>query len=220
MKQTIDWHSFWARERQGFHEGDVNVYLRRHLPDFGLQQGDAVFVPLCGKAVDLQWLAGQGHPVIGVELSPVAVEAFFEESELPFERSEEGPFTVYRSINITLYQGNYMDLRPHHLEACRLVYDRASLVAIEDFNRPAYVRHLLGLLPEPVPMLLVTLEYDQSKMSGPPFSVPLVEVCELYAPVYRVRELEAVEQIDERPLWRETGLESLLERALRLEPTT
>ncbi len=218
MKQTIDWHSFWTRERQGFHEGDVNAYLRRHFADFGLETGDAVFVPLCGKAVDLQWLAGNGYPVVGVELSPIAIESFFAEWEQPYERSEEGPFTVYRSINITLYQGDYMDLRPQHLEGCRLVYDRASLVAIEDFNRPSYVRQMRAIAPQGTPMLLVTLEYDQSRMDGPPFSVPLDEVHELYGDAYRIVELESREQIDERPKWREIGLESLRERALRLEP--
>ena len=218
MKQTIDWHEFWTRDRQGFHEGRVNRYLQRHFSDFGLETGDAVFVPLCGKAVDLHWLAQQGHPVIGVELSAVAIESFFADSELPYERSEEGAFTVYRSINITLYQGDYMRLEPRHLESCRLVYDRASLVAIESFNRPSYARHMQAIVPDATPMLLVTLEYDQRKMDGPPFSVPLDEVKSLYAPGYQVQQLEAVEQIDERPKWREIGLESLVERALRLEP--
>ena len=217
MKQTIDWHEFWSRDRQGFHEGRVNAYLSRHFPSFGLKPGEGVFVPLCGKAVDLRWLAEQGHPVTGVELSAVAIESFFAESELPYERSEEDGFTVYRSINITLYQGDYMELQPRHVDACRLIYDRASLVAIEDFNRPAYARQMQWILPR-TPMLLVTLEYDQSRMEGPPFSVPLDEVRALYEPAYRVNELEAQEQIDERPRWRDIGLESLRERALKLEP--
>ncbi len=217
MKQTIDWHEFWSRDRQGFHEGRVNAYLSRHFPSFGLKPGEGVFVPLCGKAVDLRWLAEQGHPVTGVELSAVAIESFFAESELPYERSEEDGFTVYRSINITLYQGDYMELRPRHVDTCRLIYDRASLVAIEDFNRPAYARQMQRILPR-TPMLLVTLEYDQSRMEGPPFSVPLDEVRALYEPAYRVNELEAQEQIDERPRWRDIGLESLRERALKLEP--
>jgi thiopurine S-methyltransferase len=218
MKQTIDWHGFWSRERQGFHEGRVNRFLQRYLPEFGLQAGDAIFVPLCGKAVDMRWLAEQGHPVIGVELSPVAIESFFAESGLPYQRSKEGPFTVYRSINLTLYQGDYMQLEARQLEGCKLVYDRASLVAIEPFNRSSYVAQMRRILPPVTPMLLVTLEYDQDRMDGPPFSVPLDEVRSLYHSGYLVKELEQVEQIDERPKWREIGLESLKERALKLEP--
>ena len=32
-----------------------------------------MFVPLCGKSLDLRHLASLGHEVVGVELSPIAV---------------------------------------------------------------------------------------------------------------------------------------------------
>ena len=217
MKQTVDWHSYWVRDKPGFHEGQVNAYLQRYLPLFNLAPGDTIFMPLCGKAVDILWLAQQGYRVIGVEFSAVAIEAFFAESKLSYEKSTSEHFSCYQSSNITLYQGDFMHLQKQQLADCRLIYDRASIVAIESFNRAAYVEQLLNINPKSVPILLVTLDYDQNVMQGPPFSVPVSEISALFRTSYRVELLESREQIDERPGWRAKGLNSLLESALRLE---
>jgi len=216
MKQTVDWHSYWIKERQGFHEGQVNTYLQSHLSLFNLKPGDTVFMPLCGKAVDILWLAQQGYNVIGVEISGIAIKSFFAESSLDYSCKKTGRFTIYCSGQITLLQGDYMDLTAADLEACKLVYDRASIVAIEEFNRQSYVAKMLELIPASTPMLLVTLEYDQQVMMGPPYSVPVKEIESLYSPHYQAEVLTHSEQIDERPRWREIGLQSLLETALKL----
>ena len=216
MKQLVDWHRFWQQERLGFHEGRVNRYLQRHLASFDIKPGDMVFMPLCGKAVDILWLAQQGYHVVGVELSEIAVRSFFDEAGIHCEEKSTGDFTVFSANGITLYQGDYMHLRAEHLLDCRLVYDRASLVAIEAFNRLSYAQHMLSIIPARTPMLLITLEYDQQKVSGPPFSVPLGEIAELYAAHYRIEVVESHEQVDERPKWRAAGLESMQESALRL----
>ena len=39
-----------------------------------------IFVPMCGKTKVLLLLAGEGHRVVGIEWSKVAVEQFFEEN--------------------------------------------------------------------------------------------------------------------------------------------
>jgi thiopurine S-methyltransferase len=217
MKQTVDWHSYWTGKRPGFHEASVNVYLQQFFPQFNLQPQDGVFLPLCGKAHDIQWLAQQDLNVVGVELSEVAIKSFFEEWEIDFDVSEEPDFRVFRSPNITLYQGDYMHLKPEHLAHCKMVYDRASIVAIEPFNRQSYVNQLLNIVPQQIPILMVTLEYDQSVMSGPPFSVPVKEIEGLFEPDYRLTHLITQEQINERERWRDKGLKSLLETALRLD---
>ncbi len=218
MKQTVDWHSHWAKKSPGFHEGRVNVYLQQYLKLFRLQSGDTIFMPLCGKAVDILWLSERGFKVVGVELSRVAVEAFFDESGLEFTLRESGKLMLYEAPNIALYQGDFMHLEPQILSSCKLVYDRASIVAIELFNRVAYKKKMLELVPVATPMLMVTLSYNQSQMAGPPFSVPVNEITELYQPEYQVEMLQSCEQIDERPRWKERGLESLIETALRLTP--
>lgn len=216
MKQIVDWHSHWTRKTPGFHEGRVNTYLQQFLPSYHLQPGDRIFMPLCGKAIDILWLSQQGFRVIGVELSEVAIESFFEESALDFTKMQQGKLVIYDAPNITLYLGDFMDIQDTHLSDCKLVYDRASIVAIESFNRKAYKRKMLEIIPAGIPMLLVTLNYDQNIMQGPPFSVPVSEIKQLYQPEYQLELLQTVEQIEERPKWRETGLESLLESALRL----
>jgi len=88
------WHQRWASNQIGFHEGQVNAYLARHYPQLGLAPGETVFVPLCGKSVDLRWLADQGAHVIGVELSPIAVESFFAEQEKGLTRLLECAYLI------------------------------------------------------------------------------------------------------------------------------
>ena len=151
MQQTVDWASYWVRKNPGFHEGEVNVYLQRYLNLFCLQPGDTIFMPLCGKAVDILWLSQQGFHVVGVELCAPAIESFFEESRLQYEKKNSEHFVIYRSSNITLYQGDFMNLTAQQLESCQLVYDRASIVAIESFNRSAYVHQMLEIVPEAFP---------------------------------------------------------------------
>lgn len=219
MKQIVDWHQHWTRKSPGFHEGKVNVYLQHYLNLFNLGPGDRVFMPLCGKAHDILWLAQQGLQVVGVELSEVAVRSFFEESELEYEAADEYTFSVYRSDNITLYQGDFMDLQAAQLGYCKLVYDRASIVAIESFNREIYSKKLISLVPAKTPILMILLEYDQNVMRGPPFSVPFSEVEGYFGDLYRITHLETREQIDESPRWRERGLTSFKETALKLIAT-
>ena len=76
------WHERWERAEIGFHKQEINVHLQQFWNCLELPAGERVFVPLCGKSLDLLWLAGEDHPVTGVELSPIAVDAFFQENEL------------------------------------------------------------------------------------------------------------------------------------------
>lgn len=217
MKQTVDWHSHWTKKRPGFHEAKVNTYLEQYLPLFDLKPEDGIFMPLCGKAHDIQWLSQQGFNVVGVELSEVAIQSFFEESGLSYTVTEEPHFRVYHAPRITLYQGDYMHMGASHLRQCKLVYDRAAIVAIESFNRESYVQHMRHIIPQKTPVLMVTLEYDQAVMTGPPFSVRVEEIKQYFEPAYCVTHLKTNEQIDERPRWRELGLKSFRETALQIE---
>lgn len=216
MKQTVDWHSYWTRKKPGFHEAKVNQYLHQYLPLFDLKSQDSIFLPLCGKAYDIHWLAQQGFNVVGVEISAVAIKSFLEEFRLDYEVSAEEHFVVYRAHNITLYQGDFMHMEAGQLAHCKLVYDRASIVAIESFNRESYASQLLKIIPAGIPMLMVTLQYDQHIMSGPPYSVAVAEIKSYFEPSYRVTHLITNEQIDEREKWRQMGLNSFKETALSL----
>jgi thiopurine S-methyltransferase len=210
------WHQRWASNQIGFHEDQVNAYLTRHYADLGLAPGETVFVPLCGKSVDLRWLADQGARVVGVELSPIAVESFFAEQGLRPRTSKEGAFEVWESGPIRLLCGDYFTLAPEDLAGVHVVYDRAALIALPPESRADYVAHLDRLLPGARRTLLVSLEYPQAQMQGPPFSVAAREVHTLFSTA-SVERLGAQDVLAENPRFREKGLTRLMECAYRIE---
>ena len=210
------WHQRWESNQIAFHEGQVNTFLARHYADLGLAPGQTVFVPLCGKSVDLRWLADRGARVLGVELSPIAVESFFAEQGLTPRTRKDGPFTVWESGPIRLLCGDYFALAPADLAGVQALYDRAALIAWPPERRADYVARLDRLLSGPRRTLLVTLEYPQEQMQGPPFSVPEREVQTLFAGA-RIERLGTQDVLADNPRFREKGLTRLLECAYRIE---
>ena len=211
------WHERWQRGEIGWHLPEINLHLQEHWPRFGA--GGRVLVPLCGKSLDLLWLAGEGHRVIGVEISPVAVEAFFRDNGLTPVVSDEPPFRRYRVDEIEILSGNFFDVRPVHVGEPAAVYDRASLIALPPELRSRYVEHLTALLHPATQVLLITLDYDQGEMAGPPFSVGDAEVRALFDSRFTVRQLAEQDILDESPGFRDRGLTALLERVYALGPT-
>lgn len=212
------WLARWERGETGWHQDDTNPDLRALWPGLGLPSAARVFVPLCGKSLDLLWLAAQGHEVLGVELSRRAVEAFFAENGLTPETADEPPFRRYCADELCILCGDYFDLEPRHLVGVGAVYDRASLIALPPALRQRYAAHLDGLLPTRVPRLLIALEYDQDLMSGPPFAVHPQEVQALFAPAHRSVQLAERDVLAESPGLRARGLRALVERVYRLDP--
>ena len=205
-----DWHDRWRDGRIGWHEAEGNAALKRYWPR--LPAGSRVLVPLCGKSRDLRWLADRGHSVVGVELSALAVAAFFEEQSLGFEQSEAGRLTRYRArtADITLYAGDYFDFAA---PPCDALFDRGALVALPAAVRPRYVAHTDGLLNAGAERLVITLEYDQRRVDGPPFAVSADEL-RAYWPDLEL--LERRNDIDNAPpKFREAGLEVFNEAVWR-----
>ena len=210
------WHQRWASNQIGFHEGQVNAYLARYYADLRMAGGQTVFVPLCGKSVDLRWLTDQGAHVVGVELSPIAVESFFAEQGLTPRTRKEGAFLVWESGRIRVLCGDYFALAPSDVAGAHVVYDRAALIALPPERRADYVAHLDRLLPGAHRTLLITLEYPQEQMQGPPFSVAEREVHSLFAGA-RVERLGIQDVLADNSRFREKGLTRLLECAYRIE---
>ncbi len=215
--KASDWLYRWKQNRIGFHESSVNAYLQQYLPDFNLKPGDTIFVPLCGKAHDIAWLAQQGFRVVGVELSDIAIEAFFSEQGLDYRQSESGQFLLRKSGIISIYQGDYFDFPQEILTECKLVYDRASLIAFDRGNRARYCDFMRSIIPQQTDMLLITLDYDQTQMSGPPFAVSRAEVDQHFRSHYQIEVLVQNDVLDERPRWRDQGLTALTETVFRLK---
>ncbi|VXD02123.1 Thiopurine S-methyltransferase [Pseudomonas sp. 8Z] len=184
------WQERWAREQIGFHQDQVNAYLLRHWSMLGISQGQQVLVPLCGKSLDLAWLARQGHAVLGVELAEKAVQAFFHEQRLQPQVRENGAFRVYTAGAFALWCGDFFALSAEDVAGCQAFYDRAALIALPVAMRERYAAHLRSILPASCQGLLITLQYDQSKMDGPPFSVSDVEVRERFSQGWKVCEVQ------------------------------
>lgn len=162
---NVLWEQCWRDRETDFHQKTVNPLLVRYWQSLNLPAGSRVFVPLCGKSLDLLWLAGQGHPVIGVELSPIAVRAFFRENRLLPARRQVGRLTEWSSGPIRIFCGDIFALTAADLGPVAAVYDRAALTALSEAARIAYVAHLQALIPETCPIFLLTAE-DPETLDG------------------------------------------------------
>lgn len=211
---TENWIERWENGRTGWHEPGGNSGLKAYWP--GIAAGQRVLVPLCGKSPDLLWLAGLGHEVIGVELSEMAVREFFEDNELAYSTEPSGTLVAFRAsgLPVTIYQGDYFDL---DVEQCDALYDRGALVALPEAVRPDYVIHTNRLLRPDAAILLVTLEYDQSVVSGPPFSVLSDEVNQYWPGMDRLEQKDDFETCP--PKFRQAGLSEIYEVVWRSPPS-
>lgn len=180
------WHARWREGRIGFHEGVVNDLLAAHFERLGLAKGAHVFVPLCGMAEDIDWLLAQGMWVSGAELDEGAVRGLFERLGAVPEVQEMGALKRYSGPGVTIYVGDIFALEA--LNGVDAIYDRAALIALPPELRGEYAAHLRGLTGGAA-QLAITIDYDQGKMAGPPFSVPEAELAGHYAGHYRIERL-------------------------------
>lgn len=191
------WHAKWEQNSIGFHQPEANPLLTEHWRQLQLAPGARVFVPLCGKTLDIHWLLDQGYRVVGAELSELAIGQLFAElGKTPVVTRLDG-LIHYQAANIDVFVGDIFALTPPILGPVDAVYDRAALIALPAPLRDRYVSHL-AVLAADVPHLLVSLEYDPTLMSGPPFSVPQADVHRLYQATHQPTPLKR----DENP----TGL--------------
>lgn len=212
------WHDKWARNEIGFHQTSVNEYLRQHWAALGLKGDEPVFVPLCGKSLDMHWIHDKGHPVVGVEINELACRQFFEEAGLTPLIVRQGKFTRFQSGDYRLLCGDFFDLTADDLDNVGAAYDRAALIAMPAEQRQAYARYLGQILPASASILLVTLEYPSGEMDGPPFSVTEEEVRRLFEERFQVELLHAQEPGRDEPFAKFHGLTDMWEKVYRLSP--
>jgi thiopurine S-methyltransferase len=215
MQQEF-WHERWQLNQIGFHNQEINNHLQQHWPALHIAAGSRVFVPLCGKSNDMLWLLAQGFQVIGVELSGLAVQAFFVENGLSATVREQGKFRVSETKGLSIYCGDFFDLSANDLDEVNAVYDRASLVALPPEMRTAYALHMQHLLKPGTKTLLVAFDYPQHEMAGPPFSVQMPEVQALYDKWCNVELLYTEEILDKEPHFRDRGVSQMQEQVYAL----
>ncbi len=210
------WHERWQNKDIGFHQPDIHALLQKHWARLGIGAASKVFVPLCGKSLDMVWLAEQGHSIVGAELSAIAVDEFFAERGLEPTVRPSDNFAVKSAGPYELWCGDIFEMPPETLSDIAGVYDRAALVAFPDDLQERYAAKLAELLPPAAPILLMTLDYDAERMTGPPFPVPLAQVDRLFAESHAITELECRDVLDLHQRFRQRGLLALDEYAYLL----
>ncbi|MDA8364066.1 MAG: thiopurine S-methyltransferase [Gammaproteobacteria bacterium] len=214
--ETQFWLERWQNNEIGFHQTDVNAHLQDYWERLRVPSGGLVLVPLCGRTRDMIWLRAQGYRILGVELSSIAVRDFYAENGLQAKVDAHPPFERWEADRVTLLRGDLFDLTAGDLEDVVAVYDRAALGAFPPEMRQRYVKKLVSILPPSVQTLLITMNYPQDAMSGPPFAVSEQEVRALFGSEYRIDQLRTRDVLAENARFQRRGLKQLVEHVFRI----
>ena len=182
------WHKRWEKNEIGFHQSAVNVLLSDHFSGLSLPQTSRVFVPVCGKTRDIAWLLSQGHRVVGVELSKLAVEELFVDLGVAPKISVQGELLRYSAPGLEIFVGDIFELSGDLLGRVDAIYDRAALVAFPTEMRGRYGAHVAAIT-QLAPQFLICFEYDQAVMNGPPFSIDRQKVHDVYGAHYQIEPI-------------------------------
>lgn len=203
------WQKRWQEGRIGFNQSMVNPLLIEYFNRLNLTAGSRIFVPLCGKSIDMVWLATQGYDVVGVELVETAIQEFFAEQNIEptvYQQADNPTMKYYQGQlsgqTITLWVADIFALAAKDIGSIDAVYDKAALIALPDDMRVRYSEEVRKLSSdtskvndannEITPQLLLTLNYDQRKRNGPPFSINGEQLEQYYSAHYQISELASV----------------------------
>lgn len=211
------WLQRWREGQIGFHQNRVTPLLQKHWPGLAPPFGSRVLVPLAGKSLDVVWLASQGWRVLAIELSALAVEQFLAENRLAPTIRDTALGRHHLAGRIEVICGDIFDLDAATLAGCAAVYDRAALVALPPAMRQRYAREVYGRLPEGCRGLLLTVDYPQHEMEGPPFAVGQDEVRALYGDRWSILPLEERDALAGEPRFAERGLSRMRTNVYRLD---
>lgn len=210
------WHKRWQAGEIGFHKRAYNTQLKRFIDLLGIEQGDHVLVPLCGKSLDIIWLHNMNYRVTGIEISPLAVESFFTENDIKFITIEHDWGLLYQAEGLNILCADFFDIQSVDLPPVDAVYDRASLIAMPEDMRSNYVAHLTSLMPDTTRSLLITLDYPQQEMDGPPFAVSASEVENLFGQQFIIESIISEDCLVDEPHFQKKGLSKLDEQVFLL----
>lgn len=201
------WEERWAAGQIGFHLADVNPRLVAHVEALG--PGGHVLVPLCGKTLDMTFLAAHGFHVVGVEFVEEAAQAYFAEAGVIPARIERHGCVAYQHHNVTIWVADIFAITPQIVDAIDAIYDRAAVVALPETMREPYTQQLKALSHPGTKLLLITFEHDLN--SGPPFSVAPEVVKALYGESFGVTLLESLDALAENARFKERGATRFIE---------
>lgn len=184
------WHDKWQKNEIGFHLNQPHSLLVKYIDSLNLEKNNRIFLPLCGKSLDIHWLLTQGYHLIGIDLSPIAIEELMAELAIPFTERKLEKLTHYHHPQIDLFVGDFFELTSSNIGKIDAIYDRAALVALPEEMRTDYAQHLMQISNQAT-QLLISFEYDQSVMAGPPFSISPQQLKDYYSKQYQLQLLDS-----------------------------
>ena len=205
------WHNRWSTNNIGWHRSEFNDFLVKHWTSLSLEPKTEVLVPLCGKSLDMAWLAQQDHSIVGLELVDQAVKSFFDEGEMDPQIETIGAHVRYSCPPYTLIQGDFFTLSAETVQADAW-YDRAAMIALPPAVREAYVEQIRHQTKTGAVGLLITYAYPQHERPGPTFALHDEDVERLFSNGFEVERLENIELEDER----DRGLSSITSSAYKI----
>ena len=191
------WQDRWQSQQIGWHRAEYNDLMLKHWPSLNAPDGSEVLVPLCGKSLDMLWLAEQGYSIVGLEMVEQAIHTFFKENQLSPESTQFGKLVKHSSPPFTIFQGDVFNLEAGTVQADAW-YDRAAMIAIPPSTREAYVQQIRQQTKPGTVGLLITLTYPQDEKNGPPFSLSDEDVFSLFSQGFDVECLEIIDVSDEK----------------------
>lgn len=192
------WLKKWQKQDVPFNQKEVNPVLPKYIDRLNIKPGDTVLVPLCGKSIDMLWLADQGFKVFGIELSPIACHDFFIENHLQVTITEDKSFIHYQHEGIEILCGDFFALSNADCPTIKAVYDRASLIALPPKIQLKYAEIMAKLLAKDVHMLTITIETD-SEVQGPPYPVSKASMNSLFDSNFSILELSREPEVKISP---------------------
>ncbi|MDZ7681321.1 MAG: hypothetical protein U5J63_06285 [Fodinibius sp.] len=213
------WQSRWHKDNTGWQMDEVYPLLPTLWNRRSLKSQARVLVPLCGNSPDLHWLAEQGHTVIGIDVSGKALRRTMRDHPAKFTEETSYGFTVYRSQQMELWEGDFLKLPARTITTPDVIYDKAAIVALPPEMRTTFAQKVMELSNPNTQLLVQTFEYEQHEMSGPPFSVGRNEIEQYYGDRFSITPVHEQSRLQDMAKFRQRGLSSyFIEKVYHLSP--
>lgn len=215
------WKEVWKEQRLGFDQVEVNYYLKKALPSWLSESYETIFVPLCGRSIDMWEIHRSGHHVTGVECFEGALQDFDKKYALNLEKvSVRDSVDCLKNLDFKLYCADFFELTSADIQKRKgplKIWDRAALVALPPEMRLAYYDQIEKLCIDRLDWLCLLFSFDADTNFGPPFSVNYEEVEEkMLSKGYSVEVLEERILKPQNPKFVEAGIGAFKETLIRV----
>lgn len=188
----------WKRDDIQFHQSTFSPLLEQYLPKLNLSAGDSILVPLCGKSLDMDFLTDSGYHVVGIELSKIAIQAYFDARNVTPKREKKDKFIRWWHKDTEIWCGDIFNLTSDDIGHVNTLYDCTSLTALPFETRPRYVQHFYERLAQPSQIILITTESADTRQNNSSATIDS-EVQSLYEKYYQIELLHGKNSIRQDP---------------------